>query len=106
MSFLRHVQIGMGGGGRTNPVVQDDEQQPAGSRITLVFPKYTPDVTPAQIKALLAPLVSFDVKTPVQAYTDTAAAEAEGSDSESSRDGGHEHGYGDLRDGGSGVEIA
>jgi hypothetical protein len=69
--FLRHVQIGMGGGGRTNPVLQDDNQQPAGSRITLVFPKYTPDVTPAQIKALLAPLISFDMKTPVQAYTDT-----------------------------------
>ena len=69
--FLRHVQIGMGGPGMTNPVVQDDGQEPTGSRITLAFPKYVPDVTPAQIKALLAPLISFDMKTPVQAYTDT-----------------------------------
>jgi len=69
--FLRHIQIGMGGGGMTNPVVQDDSQEPTGSRITLVFSKCVPEATPAQIKALLAPLISFDVKTPVQAYTDT-----------------------------------
>jgi len=67
--FMRHVQIGMGGA--TNPVVQDDAQGPTGARITLAFAKYVPDVTPAQIKALLAPLISFDMKTPVQAYTDT-----------------------------------
>jgi hypothetical protein len=69
--FLRHIQIGMGGPNMTNPVVQDDGQEPAGSRITLAFSKYVPDVTPAQVKALLAPLISFDMKTPVQAYTDT-----------------------------------
>jgi hypothetical protein len=28
-------------------------------------------LTAAQVKALLAPLISFDVKTPIQAYTDT-----------------------------------
>jgi hypothetical protein len=69
--FLRHIQIGMGGPDMTNPVVQDNDQAPTGSRITLTFAKYVPDVTPAQVKALLAPLISFDMKTPVQAYTDT-----------------------------------
>jgi len=69
--FLRHIQIGMGGPDMTNPVVQDGGQEPTGSRITLSFSKYVPDVTPAQVKALLAPLISFDMKTPVQAYTDT-----------------------------------
>jgi hypothetical protein len=69
--FLRHVQIGMGGPNMTNPVVQDDSQVPTGSRITLSFSKYVPEVSPAQVKALLAPLISFDMKTPVQAYTDT-----------------------------------
>ncbi len=68
--FLRHIQLG-GGMGQTAPVVQDDGQEPAGSRITLAFSKYVPDLNPTQVKALLAPLVSFDVKTPVQAYTDT-----------------------------------
>ena len=69
--FMRHIQVGMGGPGMTNPIVQDDGQVPTGARITLTFAKYVPEVTPAQIKALLAPLISFDVKTPVQAYTDT-----------------------------------
>ena len=68
--FLRHVQIGMGPN-LTNPVVQDPGQEPTGSRITLTFPKGVPEVTGAQVKALLAPLISFDMKTPVQAYTDT-----------------------------------
>ena len=69
--FLRHVQIGAGGPNMTQPVVQDDGKEPTGARITLNFGKPLPNVTPAQVKALLAPLISFDVKSPVQAYTDT-----------------------------------
>jgi hypothetical protein len=69
--FVRHIQIGMGGPNMSQPITQDDGQEPTGSRITLTFSKGLPDVSPAQIKALLAPLISFDVKTPVQAYTDT-----------------------------------
>jgi hypothetical protein len=71
--FLRHIQIGVGGPGMTGPVVQDPDgdHEPTGARITLAFAHEVPDVTPAQIKKLLAPLISFDVKTPVQAYTDT-----------------------------------
>jgi hypothetical protein len=69
--FLRHIQIGVGGPNMSTPIVQDDGQEPVGSRITLSFEKYVPEVTPTQVKALLAPLISFDVKTPVQAYTDT-----------------------------------
>ncbi len=30
-----------------------------------------PELTGKDVKALLAPLISFDVKTPIQAYTDT-----------------------------------
>jgi len=69
--FLRHVQVGIGGPNMSAPVVQDPGQEPVGARITLSFDKFVPDVTPAQIKSLLAPLISFDMKTPVQAYTDT-----------------------------------
>jgi hypothetical protein len=68
--FLRHIQVGVGGPGELNDTVQDD-QEPTGSRITLAFSKYVPDLTPVQLKALLAPLISFDVKSPAQAYTDT-----------------------------------
>jgi hypothetical protein len=66
--FLRHVSIGVG---NPQPVVQDNGQEPMGARITLAFGKPVPEVTPAQVKSLLAPLISFDMKTPVQAYTDT-----------------------------------
>jgi hypothetical protein len=69
--FMRHVQVGVGGPNMTSPIVQDNGQEPTGARITLTFNKFVPDVTPAQVKALLSPLISFDMKTPVQAFTDT-----------------------------------
>lgn len=68
--FLRHVEIG-GDPNYTNPVVQDDGQQATGARLTLDFGSHIPELTGAQVKALLAPLISFDVKTPIQAFTDT-----------------------------------
>lgn len=67
--FLRHIQIGAGP--TLNPVVQDDGQQPMGSRLTLTFKDRVPELTGAQVKALLSPLISFDLKTPIQAFTDT-----------------------------------
>ncbi len=68
--FLRHVQIGTGPA--MSPVVQDgNDQEPQGSRLTLDFKGRMPELTGAQVKALLAPLISFDVKTPIQAFTDT-----------------------------------
>lgn len=67
--FLRHVQIGSGP--YTNPVVQDDGEEASGARLTLTFHDHIPELTAAQVKALLAPLISFDVKTPIQAFTDT-----------------------------------
>jgi hypothetical protein len=69
--FLRHIQVGMGSPNMSSPVVQDPGQEPVGARITLTFDKFVPDLSPVAIKALLAPLISFEMKTPVQAYTDT-----------------------------------
>jgi hypothetical protein len=71
--FLRHVQIGMGPD-ITNPVVQADGKEPVGARLTLAFDGRVPELTGSEVKALLAPLISFDVKTPVQAFTDTLPA--------------------------------
>jgi hypothetical protein len=68
-AFLRHVQIGTGT--QMSPVVQDSEQEPQGCRLTLDFKGHVPELTGSQVKALLAPLISFDVKTPIQAFTDT-----------------------------------
>jgi len=67
--FLRHISVGTGP--MMNPVVQGDGQEPVGSRLTLTFQSHVPELTGPEIKALLAPLISFDMKTPVQAYTDT-----------------------------------
>src|SRR5580704_16764427 len=68
-AFLRHVQIGTGPS--MNPVVQGDDPDPVGARLTLEFKDHIPELTGSQVKALLAPLISFDVKTPIQAFTDT-----------------------------------
>ena len=69
--FLRHVQLGTGT--TMGPVVQDENQgqEATGARLTLVFKEKVPELTGAQVKALLAPLISFDVKTPIEAFTDT-----------------------------------
>ena len=68
--FLRHVQVGMGPD-MTNSVVQGSGQEPVGARLTLIFQNRVPELTGADVKALLAPLISFDLKTPIQAFTDT-----------------------------------
>jgi hypothetical protein len=71
--FLRHVQIGVGpmDDPDADPSMLDQSGDPAGARLTLAFADYVPEVTPEQVKALLSPLISFDVKTPIQAFTDT-----------------------------------
>ena len=68
--FLRHIQLGTGT--QMTPMVQGgDESEPQGARLTLTFEGGVPSMTASQVKALLAPLISFDVKTPIQAFTDT-----------------------------------
>ena len=76
--FLRHVQIGMGpemGDPDIDPNLADQNGEPSGSRLTLTFHDRVPELTSKQVKALLAPLISFDVKTPIQAFTDTLPPE-------------------------------
>jgi len=67
--FLRHIQLG--GSGETAPIVRDQGPDPTGSRLTLAFDDHVPALTGSDVKALLAPLISFDVKTPIEAFTDT-----------------------------------
>lgn len=67
--FLRHVQLG--GGVGMNPVVQDDGNPATGARLTLEFKGHVPELTGTEVEALLAPLISFGVKTPIEAFTDT-----------------------------------
>src|SRR5271166_939167 len=68
--WLRHISIGMDPN-NTVPLARDDQQAPSGTRITLIFPNVVPDMTGMQVEALVKPIVDFNLKTPVQAYTDT-----------------------------------
>jgi hypothetical protein len=70
--FLRHIELG--GGGAMNPVVQDDGQKATGARLTLEFKGHIPELTGTEVEALLSPLISFGVKTPIEAFTDTLPA--------------------------------
>ncbi|MGB6857649.1 MAG: hypothetical protein WBE03_12285 [Terracidiphilus sp.] len=75
--FLRHIQIGVGPDTtdpNMDPTLADPNGDPAGSRLTLMFGDHVPELTPAQVKALIAPLISFDVKSPIKAFTDTLPA--------------------------------
>jgi hypothetical protein len=66
--WLQHIQIGGAGGGRQ---LAPDEPDAVGSRITLVFHNYVPEMTGAQLKELFSPLLDFSMKSSLQAYTDT-----------------------------------
>jgi hypothetical protein len=75
--FLRHIQISVGpemGDPDIDPAIANAAGEPVGARLTLTFADHVPKLTPAQVKALLAPLISFDVKSPAQAFTDTLPA--------------------------------
>jgi hypothetical protein len=67
--FLQHVQIGTGPS--MSPVVQGDDHEPTGARLALTFDSHIPELTGDDVKALLAPMISFGLKTPIQAFTDT-----------------------------------
>lgn len=83
--FLRHIEIGgMAGPDDGNdggvPLAVPDQagagrgQEGTGSRVTLTFKHQVPAITSQDVKALLSPLISFGVKSPVEAYSDTLPA--------------------------------
>jgi hypothetical protein len=68
--YLRHISVGTDPY-FTTPIVQDDGVPPTGSRLTLLFDGYVPEMTEEQLRALLRPIIDFSVKTPMEAYTET-----------------------------------
>ena len=67
--FLRHIQISAGP--MTTQPNLNDGQTATGCRVTLVFEGGVPEVSAPEVKALLYPLVDFNVKSGEQAYADT-----------------------------------
>ncbi len=74
--ILQHIEVGAGVS--TSPLAQDDGHVPIGSRMALVFNKFVPEMTAAQVRYLIAPMIDFSLKTPVEAYADTLPPKLKG----------------------------
>jgi hypothetical protein len=64
-----HVEVG--GGGGMVPVHQEKGVANPGCTLSLLFPKYVPEMTAADVKKLLSPVIDFTLKSPTEAYLDT-----------------------------------
>jgi hypothetical protein len=67
--FLRHVQVGLGGG--MNPVTPNSPSEPSGAHVTLIFNKFVPVLTQDQLTALLTPLFDFHSQSPAKTFVET-----------------------------------
>jgi hypothetical protein len=74
--LLQHIEVGGMGGGV--PLARDDGHVPIGSRMTLVFTKFVPEMTASQVRNLIAPIIDFSLKTPVEAFADTLPPKLKG----------------------------
>jgi hypothetical protein len=73
--WYQHIQVGMGGGD-LSPGQPTDDTNIHGSLIELRFDKFVPEITPAQIKQLLDPMLNFSAKSATEAYLDTIPPKA------------------------------
>ena len=67
--IMQHIEVG--GMGGMAPLAQDDGHVPVGSRMTLVFDKFVPEMTATEVRKLIVPMIDFSLKTPVEAFADT-----------------------------------
>jgi hypothetical protein len=68
--WYQRISVGMGG--NTVPVAPSDENaNPRGSYVDLLFDHYVPELSPEQFKTLLRPALDFDAKSAVEAYLET-----------------------------------
>ena len=74
--ILQHIEVG--GMGGMAPLAQDDGHVPVGSRMTLVFNKFVPEMTASQVRSLIVPMIDFSLKTPVEAFADTLPPKLKG----------------------------
>jgi hypothetical protein len=68
--WYQHIEIG--GATGTAPIAPSDQNaNPRGTYVDLVFDQYVPDLTPQKFKDLLRPVLDFDAKSALEAYLDT-----------------------------------
>ena len=71
--WYQHIEVaGMGGGSTPIPGGPSPQSLDAhGSRVTLEFDKYVPEITGDQVRAMLAPVFDFKALTQAEAYEKT-----------------------------------
>jgi len=74
--IMQHIQVG--GMGGMAPLAQDDGHVPIGSRMTLVFNKFVPEMTASDVRKLIIPMIDFSLKTPAEAFADTLPPKLKG----------------------------
>ena len=74
--WYQHLEVGMGSSGATVPVAPDDSVNARGSFVALMFDRYVPDLSPDEIKQMLAPVFDFNALSATQAYVDTLPPKA------------------------------
>ncbi|MBV9572647.1 MAG: hypothetical protein JOY93_01240 [Acidobacteriales bacterium] len=68
--WYQHISVSAGGG--ETPIAPTDQNaNPRGSYVDLIFDKYVPDLTPQQLKDALRPVFDFNAKTALEAYLET-----------------------------------
>jgi hypothetical protein len=67
-----YQRIEVAGPSGSTPIAPDNNpQNPHGSFLALVFDKYVPEISPEEVKHLLAPVFDFNALSATQAYTDS-----------------------------------
>jgi hypothetical protein len=72
-SWKDHVQVGIGGA--TQPISRSDANAPAGTNIVLKFPGDIGEITSADVKKILAPVLDFEKHSATENYADTLPPE-------------------------------
>lgn len=71
-SWKDHVQVGIGGG--TQPLSRSDANAPGGTSIALKFPEEIGEITSADVKKMMTPVLDFEKHSATENYADTLPA--------------------------------
>ncbi len=74
--WYKHVQISGARGSTVTPGKDEPQNNPHGSFVDVYFPKYVPEMTAQQLRALLFPVLDFNARNKEQAYLDTVPPKA------------------------------
>jgi hypothetical protein len=74
--WYQHIEVAGANGGSV-PLSRDQStDNPHGSYLDVYFDKYVPELSPAQLRALLYPVLDFNAKNKEEAYLDTIPPKA------------------------------